>query len=52
MTRHNRAILCIILGLALMAGILGYIVGQQAKVIADQREYIELGCLGRYQGAE
>ena len=38
--------------LCLISLYLGYTIGQQAKVISDQREYIDLGCLGHYQGAE
>jgi hypothetical protein len=50
MTRALQAILIIICVLATLA--MGYHMGHLSRVIHDQREYMDLGCKGYYQGED
>jgi hypothetical protein len=50
----SRAKEYILLGLLTFAAVAfmfaGFSIAHQQRIIADQRQYIELGCHGRYQG--
>lgn len=53
MSRAIAVTLILILGACLFAcAVLGWQVARMQRVISDQREYIEAGCAGRYEGQE
>jgi hypothetical protein len=49
---HN-VILAFLLGAWFVVSLIAVaVIEQQRRVIADQHAYMEMGCVGRYQGAE
>jgi hypothetical protein len=52
MTPRNVLLVAIAVLFAMLSLVAGYQYAHLQRVVHDQREYIELGCVGRYQGEE